>query len=182
MKQIMENWRSHLNEEQASLPPFEELPPDAQGQLRELVGFVAALEAAVHSAAEPIEEARPGTAASRRRSRRRRKREAAEAWRKKIDDYASHQGVSLAGLKKADMTPEQLRVYEEAVEFLDPATALKLAAVENPLELPGVKQIIKFTKTEKLLKWIGTTICGSMGSELDMTCIVNYMSGQAQGQ
>ena len=79
------------------------------------------------------------------------------------------------------MTSEQLKVYDEAVEFLDPATALKLAAVRNPLELPGVEQIIKFTKTEKLLNWIATTFCGSMGSELDMTCIVNYMSGQAQG-
>ena len=181
MKQIMENWRSHLNEEQAPLPPFEDLPAHAQEQLHKLVGFVVALETAVETAAEPIEEARPGTGASRRRSRHRRKRKAAEAWRKKIDDYASRQGVSLTGLKKADMTPEQLRVYEGAVEFLDPATALKLAAVENPLELPGVKQIIKFTKTEKLLNWIGTTFCGSMGSELDMTCIVNYMSGQAQG-
>jgi hypothetical protein len=181
MKQIMENWRRGLNEEEA-LPTFDKLPPEEQNALVTLVGFVAALQAAVETAAEPIEEARPGTPASRRRSRRRREREAARRWRRKIDDYASHQGVSLAGLKKADMTPEQLSVYEEAVEFLDPVTALKLAAVRNPLELPGVEQVIKFTKTEKLLNWLGTTFCGSMGNQLDMTCIISYISGQAQGQ
>ena len=190
MKQIMENWRRLLNEEEAS--PSEELAPEDQEALKTFVDLVLALQTAVDDAGEEalVQEARPGTAAGRARSRKRRAMKRRKALRAKADDYVdyeiadtrpgSYAGSPTRGVEKADMTPEQLKIYRAAYEYLtDPLVQAQKLYTVDPLQLPGVKQIIKFTGAEKVLRFVaGSAIC--QGGELSFDCLAKFIAAQPQ--
>jgi hypothetical protein len=167
MKQLFENWRDYVNEQQAPTPQQKE-------EVNKFIESVMALiQAHVDADDGPLEEA-PG---ARSRMRRRAKQRKKEEWVAKIKDEA---GID-KNIDKKDFTPEQKRLYRDQVEKINRQTEadefaiINTIANGNMLNVPGIKDAYK-VGGNFLKAALGAVIGPECVDNLSITCIATAVS------
>ena len=160
MKQLFENWRGYVNEQQAPTPQQKE---EVEDFIKHIAAVLDGIQAGQEEGA-PVEE-------------RRRKSPAEHIRRNNIQHTKRiKKEAGLEGIKIKDFTPEQLQAFEsakEAVKLQDDAhnAALKTTLAHgNILELPIIKQIYK-AGGNFLKAALGAVIGPECVDNLSVTCI-----------
>tara|TARA_R100000008_G_C3548673_1_gene149063 strand:- start:92 stop:616 length:525 start_codon:yes stop_codon:yes gene_type:complete len=171
MKLLIENWREYLAEEKPKLNPQQ------IKQLQDFMKSIVALTIAAEDAGE--EDVKEGSAVRKGRMARRRRRQRT----KEIKNAAG-----LAGVKIANFTPEQRKLYDDAKAVFkkqdDEWTDLTIHKIRhgNLLDNPLVKHLVAKGGRPLEIALLGAAaITGCSGSEISLDCIANSLMMSAQG-
>jgi hypothetical protein len=189
MKLIMENWKNHLAEEELSSPEVDDEQKKALEEFFKSImaislgadaGGDAPIEPTDAPTAETEETLEEAAAAKQARKRKKARQARTRQWKEM---------AGLTGVKIDNFTPEQMQLYQQAKEEfaekeqqqVDQAifTVQHTIANGNLLEVPGVKQIVQSGGTP--LKVALTAVMGACANEVTLTCLTNWLAGQAQG-
>jgi len=170
MKLLLENWREYLAEEKPKLNPQQ------IKQLQDFLKSIVALTIAAEDAGEEnVKEGAGRKARAMRRSRRARTKE--------IKKFAG-----LAGVKIANFTPEQRKLYDDAKAVFkkqdDEWTDLTIHKIRhgNLLDNPLVNHLVAKGGRPLEIALLGAAaITGCSGSEISLDCIANSLMMSAQG-
>ena len=161
MKQLFENWRGYVNEQQAPTPQQEE---EAEDFIEAIVAIIKAYEDS-----DPVEEASKHRLTRRQRTKR-----------ANIMNIKHKAGID-QDIKIKDFTPEQKQMYRVAKqEIKKQEEASQMATLDtiangNILELPLVKQLYNAGGVA-LKSAIGAMFGPECVDNLSITCIATAVS------